>query len=182
MKSLTKHSSKNWILLVVSTIFIISACQKQIDKPATQQQSEEVGAANNNQHGHLHQTKTYSSTVAQKWLDMQLRNLRLPAGPNIFGLNGHRYFGYSAIALYESVVPGMPGYQSLHGQLTDMPEMPVTEPGEAYHWPTCANAALAYMNKNFFTINVSSMDSLENALNQEYQSDPMLMPLNLHVR
>ena len=158
------------IVFIAMVFFIYSSCRKEIDQRAKQQ--EIAAAVNNDINGHLKQTKTFSSAVVQKWLDMQLRNLRLPAGPNIFGLNGHRYFGYSAIALYESVVPGMPGYQSLHGQLTDMPEMPVTEPGEAYHWPTCANAALAYMNKNFFTTNVSSMDSLENALNQEYQSDP----------
>jgi hypothetical protein len=38
----------------------------------------------------------------------------------------------------------MPAYQSLYGQLTDMPVMPITEPGKAYHWPTSANAALLY--------------------------------------
>jgi hypothetical protein len=58
-----------------------------------------------------------------------------------------------------------------------MPDMPETEPGRAYHWPTVANAALAYMNKKFFTVanvgaaNVASMDSLENALNSQYESE-----------
>ena len=170
MKSSFNLPFIKWLFCGGILLSSFSACQKETQQPV---KNEEIATVpNSNQQGHLHQTKTYSSTVAQNWLDMQLRNLRLPAGPNIFGLNGHRYFGYSAIALYESVVPGMPGYQSLHGQLTDMPEMPATEPGKTYHWPTCANAALAYMNKNFFTINVSSMDSLENALNQEYQSDP----------
>jgi hypothetical protein len=169
MKSSSKPSSARY-LFFLATSFLFFSCQKQIDKPA---QPEEVAASanNNSGHGHLKQTKEYSSDVAQKWLDMQVRNFRLPAGPNI-GLNGHRYFGYAAIALYESVVPGMPAYQSLAGQLTDMPAMPSTEPGKAYHWPTCANAALAYMNKHFFSIDMTSMDSLENALNQEFQSDP----------
>jgi hypothetical protein len=69
----------------------------------------------------------------------------------------------------------MPAYQSLHGQLTDMPEMPSTEPGKGYHWPTCANAALSFMNKHFYTATNApayqpAMDSLENALNAEYKS------------
>ncbi len=41
MKSLTKPSSKNWIPLAVITIFIFSACQKQIDQS---QQQEEISS------------------------------------------------------------------------------------------------------------------------------------------
>ena len=125
--------------------------------------------------GHLRQTKTFSSEVAQKWHDLQLRILRLPAGANPFGLNGNRIFAYCGIALYESVVPGMPAYQSLYGQLTDMPAMPATQPGKEYHWAACANAALAYLNKNFYpdisAALKASMDSLENALNTQFQSE-----------
>ncbi len=122
-------------------------------------------------------TKTYSAEVAQKWLDLQLNTLRTPTTANPFGRHGHRYFAYCGIALYEAVLPGMPAYKSLTGQLTDMPAMPTTQPGKAYHWPTCANAALAYMNKHFFTAsNVSpavliSLDSLETALNNQYQTE-----------
>lgn len=158
--------------LFLSALLLFGACKKdQADKVTTD--AEQLSQAN--VHGHLKQTKTFSSEVAQKWHDLQLRILRLPAGANPFGLNGNRIFAYCGIALYESVVPGMPSYRSLHGQLTDMPAMPATQPGKAYHWPTCANAALAYLNKNFYT-NVSaafkaSMDSLENALNTQYQSE-----------
>jgi hypothetical protein len=53
-----------------------------------------------------------------------------------------RTFGYLGVALYEAVVPGMPGYQSLAGQLNGLEAMP--EPADlAYHWPTVANSALA---------------------------------------
>jgi hypothetical protein len=107
---------RSYFYLFVAGFFLIASCKKE-----------------NDDNGHLHQTKTYSSEVAQKWHDFQLRLLRLPAGSNPFGMNGNRYFAYFGIALYESVVPGMPGYQSLHGQLTDMPAMPATEPGKAYH-------------------------------------------------
>ncbi len=172
MKSLTKPSSGKWILLTVISLFVFSSCKKQIDQPAKQQ--EIVAKANSNIHGHLKQTKTYSSEVAFKWIDMQLRLFRTNATP-IGGLPPQRYYGYSAIALYESVVPGMPAYQTLSGQLTDMPAMPQTLPGYAYHWPSCGNAALAAMTRNFFpntsTANKASIDSLENALNSVYQTD-----------
>lgn len=156
----------------VSILFLFS-CQKGLkDEPALQQQTQ---SAANRENGHLKQTKEYSADVAQKWQDLQLRFLRVTAASgNPYGRNGHRWFAYLGIALYESVVPGMPAFQSLHGQLVDMPEMPTTEPGKAYDWPTSANAALAYLSKHFFTANTSlitpgSMDSLENALNEQFQ-------------
>ena len=130
MKSLAKTLS--WLSMLSLIIFI--SCQKQVDKPYSQQ-SEEVGAANNNKgHGHLQQTKTYSSDVCHKWIDMQLR-LMQTSSPFIGGLPVSRVFGYTGIALYESVVPGMPAYQSLSGQLNQFPGMPKL-PGFAYHWPT----------------------------------------------
>ena len=164
------------VIVLSSALFFFVSCQKETEKPL--KASEEFAtAANNGDRGHLKQTKTFSCEAALKWQDMQLRILRLPLGVNPYGLNGVRNFAYCGVALYESVLPGMPAYQSLHGQLTDMPQMPSTEPGKAYHWPTCANAALAYMNKHFYTAAntaaayIASMDSLENALNSQYQSE-----------
>ncbi|HET6994049.1 MAG TPA: vanadium-dependent haloperoxidase [Chitinophagaceae bacterium] len=167
MKTLYKWLSLKTIAMLAIVLVAYSSCQKE--KTPTEVDPEDA-------HGHLKQTKTFSAEVAQKWQDLQLRFLRTPTTVNPFGRHGHRYFAYCGIALYESVVPGMPAYQTLSGQLTNMPAMPVTEPGKAYHWPSCANAALAYMNKHFFTASnvsatdIASMDSLENALNTEYQA------------
>ncbi len=156
------HLTRRFWLLLFSSLLLMVSCKKEIvDKPVDE--------------GLLAETKTFSSDVAQKWQDVQLRILRLPAGPNPYSLNGNRYFAYCGIALYEAVVPGMPAYQSLYGQLTDMPAMPLAETGKAYHWPACANAALAFLNKNFYTNtsepNKAAIDSLENALNTAYQSE-----------
>ena len=144
---------KKRILLVTAFFFavvvLISSCKKE-NNPTFKNQ-DFPKANSNKEQGHLEQTKTFSSEVAQKWLELQVRMLRLPAGPNIYGRNGHRYFIYSGIALYESVVGGMPSYQSLAGQLKDMPVMPVTEPGKSYYWPASANAALAFLTRSFFT-------------------------------
>jgi hypothetical protein len=160
MENSTKLTSTRWILLAGICLLFLSGCKKEKgpkDDP-----------------GHLNQTNIYSSEVAFKWIDMQLRLFRTNATP-IGGLPPARYFAYSAIALYESVVPGMPSYQTLSGQLTGMPAMPQTTPGLAYHWPTCANAALAAMSRNFFpgtsAANISAMDSLENSLNSTYKAE-----------
>ena len=164
---------RTYLVLTVFLIssFLFSSCRKNTEVRIDQQ--AEVSKAGI--HGHLNQTKTFSSEVAQKWLDLQLRILFLPPGPNPFGLNGNRRFAYSGIALYESVLPGMPSYRTLSGQLTDMPAMPTTEPGMEYHWAASANAALAFMTRNSYaTISSalkSSLDSLENALNAQYLNE-----------
>jgi hypothetical protein len=174
MKTTFNPSLINRIAKIAIILFVYSSCQKDIDKQSFLQ--EEFPTAANQSHGHLVQANKFPATVAQKWQDLQNRFLRTPTNANPYGRHGHRWFAYCGIALYESVVPGMPAYQSLQDQLTDMPDMPSTEPGKAYHWPTVANAALAYMNKHFFTIanttaaNIASMDSLEIVLNTEYQS------------
>jgi hypothetical protein len=120
------------------------------------------------------QTNTYSPDVAIQWIDMQLELMRT-SSPFIGGLPPSRPFAYTSIALYEAVVPGMPAYQTLSGQLTDMPAMPKTVPGVVYHWPASANAALATMNRNFFPntsgANKAAIDALENKLNAVYKTE-----------
>jgi hypothetical protein len=70
----------------------------------------------------------------------------------------------------------MPSYQTLSGQLNELPDMPKTLPGMSYHWAASANAALAYLSKVFLpnatVINKASMDSLENALNASFANEP----------
>ena len=150
-----KRSIKSFSLLTMLSLIVFISCQKQVDKPATQQQSEEVGAANK-EHGHLQQAKTFSSDVVIKWLnlDQDLLRLPLPTGTTVQG--GERILAYSGIALYEAVVNGMPAYQSLSGQLTDFPTMPSTDPGKAYHWAAAANAALAQETRYLFDTASSS--------------------------
>ena len=167
-----KHSNnfRNALNFFLCALILLVSCQKEINKEP--KLPEEFSTTANQSHGHLQQTKTFSSEVARKWHNLQLAILRI-AGGNPYSLNGNRYFAYLGIALYETVAPGMPGYQSLYGQLTDMPAMPSTEPGRAYHWPTAANAALASLTKNFYTLaspaHKASIDSLDNALKNQYQ-------------
>ena len=145
------------MLLVTTASLVNLSCQKGSVLPDT---------------GHLQQTKTYSSDVVKKWLGVQLPLLYSPAVS--YGLNAGRYMAYCGVALYESVVPGMPAYQSLYGQLNEMPQMPQTEPGKAYHWPTCANAALAEMTRKLFTFNTATPDAvqkLEDSLNTVYGAE-----------
>jgi hypothetical protein len=159
------------VAIIFTAIALLNSCQKEME--LTQQlQGIDSHGNDNLTYGHLQQTKTYSSEVVFKWMDMQLRLIRTNPTP-LGGVPPQRYYGYSAIALYESVVPGMPEHRSLSGQLTNMPAMPETLHGYAYYWPACGNAAMAAMTRNFFTkatdANIASVDSLERALNDAYQ-------------
>jgi hypothetical protein len=124
------------------------------------------------------QANKYSSDVLIKWLDLKYRIIQQPTQilkPGFTDPYINRYFAYIGIALYESVVPGMPSYKSLSGQLSDMPQIPKPEKGKQYHWPASANAALAFIHKGLLysitAANKSSVDSLEEALNVQYRNE-----------
>src|SRR4030095_4126073 len=144
-------------LSILASVLVLFSCQKQIDKePSIQDESQ--AAARAQDQGHLKQTKTFDATGPMKWHDLQLRllwydtrtyagnpYLEAPTAFATYGMHGNRFFAYLGIGLYESVAPGMPSYQSLSGQLNQMPDMPSTGPGKEYHWAASANAALYYL-------------------------------------
>ena len=157
------------ISFFIALVFIFSA-----EESGSDENNKSLFSAYCVNENHSALTNAYASELVLRWMDMQLELIRT-SSPFIGGLPPSRPFAYAGIALYEAVVPGMPGYRSLSGQLTDMPVMPKTVPTYAYHWPTCANAALAAMNRNFFPnasdANKAAINALENELNTAYQSE-----------
>ena len=174
MKLLTNRLPAEWLLPLSLVFFGLISCQKvnkELSKPG-----EIVSAQKNTkENGHLKQAKTFSSDVVVRWLNMQLDMLRVPLAAGTGSQGADRAQAYCGIATYESVVPGMPAYQSLANQLTDFPAMPVTEHGKAYHWAASANAALAEMNRKLFpttsAINKTNIDNLENTLQAIYAGE-----------
>jgi hypothetical protein len=160
------------ISFVLALLFIFSA-RNRSDSNAENKNKTLFSASSVNEN-HSAGTNAYSSKLALRWMDMQLELIRT-SSPFIGGLPPSRPFAYAGIALYEAVVPGMPSYRSLSGQLTAMPVMPKTVRGHAYHWPTCANAALAAINRNFFPnasdANKAAINTLEKELNAAYRSE-----------
>lgn len=174
MKTLKLTNAVAWLLPFITSIFIFSSCQKE-NKELPVQEEIATASNSNNGHGHLQQTKTFSSDVVVRWLNMQLNMLRVPLAPGTGSQGSDRCQAYCGIATYEAVVPGMPAYQSLTNQLTDFPAMPLTEPGRAYHWAASANAALAEMNRRLFpttsAANKTTIDNLENSMKATYASE-----------
>jgi hypothetical protein len=108
----------------------------------------------------------YSSQVATEWFRLALQLTQQTPGfsPPVAA----RAMAYMGLTLYESVVPGMPGYQSLAGQLNELQSLPWAQPDEVLHWPTVANASLATMTRMMFpnasAENKAKVDLLERSL------------------
>ena len=116
---------------------------------------------------------SYSSGVVYDWFFLAFQLIQQTPGfsPPIAA----RALGYMGLTLYESVVPGMPGYQSLAGQLNELSSLPWAQPDEPLHWPTVANAAMATMTRMMFS-NASAeskgrIDTLERSLPLKYTQD-----------
>ena len=157
--------------MLLSIVLVgFAACDKNSDSP----------------NGESKQTNTYSSDVVVRWLNQQLNMFRLPLATGATAPSADRALAYAGIALYESVVPGMPNYKSLGGQLNGFPQMPATEPGKKYHWAASANAALASINRSVFTgasaANKDSMNILEAQLQAQYATEVDSATLNRSIQ
>ncbi len=78
-----------------------------------------------------------------------------------------RLYGYCGIAVYESVVNGMPDHLSLSGQLRDMPPMPLPE-NEIYDWPSVLASTLKIVSSNIlYQPQQFSLDMINNLYNDQ---------------
>jgi hypothetical protein len=53
-----------------------------------------------------------------------------------------RLYAYAGVTLYESVVPGIPGDNTMSGELNGLSALPQPDPDKVYDWTTVANEAL----------------------------------------
>ncbi len=126
----------------------------------------------------LPHTKQYSADVANSWFNLLTtitKNTPFPPPHSI------RIFVYSGLALYESVVPGMPSHQSMYTYLTKQ-EIPHDKKKD-YYWPAAANAAMARLATRIIlgynpAFDLSSVNQLEAANLATFPAD--LSPDDLH--
>ncbi len=115
----------------------------------------------------------YSANVAIDWMQLNLQLAQQTPGfsPPVAA----RAYAYVALALYESVVHGMPTHRSLAGQLNELDSLPAAQPDETLHWPAVANAALAAMTRMMFPTasaeNKQRIDLLERSLPLKYAQE-----------
>ena len=105
------------IVMIVSTFIILDlGCKKNdhggspCDQPATGEYNADVQNA--------HAMKAGANVPAQ-WYALAIKLSRVTPNQNI-GPIISRAFGYMGVAFYESVVPGLPRYQSIQKQLNGL--------------------------------------------------------------
>lgn len=155
------------MLLLIAAIFTIhTGCKKE------DAQSNASSETNLTMARGTHANRV-NADVAVKWMNMQLQILR--TNTTLSNLAVVRPFAYTGIALYESVLPGMPSYATLVGQLNELPAMPEVAENLTYDWQSSANASQAKILKLMYpamgVANTTSVDSLENALNTAFSAN-----------
>lgn len=118
-------------------------------------------------------TEYYDAQVAHEWMDM-FRTLTKKT-PGFTPPVAARAFGYVGVTLYETVLPGMPQYQSLSGQLDKMPAFRELDVSIEYNWAIAVNTAMAYMARNLYlttpTAQLSAILKLEDAQFEKLKSN-----------
>ena len=149
-------------ILIVLLFIVISSCQKdpEFKTPQTAEQQP--------------------LTVATKWFEQFYALTK--ACPGFTPPVAARAFGYAGVALYESVVPGIPTHQSLGTKLNGLPKMPIPNLGQNYYWPACANAAMAHLARNLYAnmpnAQLESVNQLEKQMLETFGSFADLETLN----
>ena len=81
---------------------------------------------------------------------------------------GSRVYAYAAVAAYEAMRPGYPGYRTLAGQLRGLDSLPKPGPGTVYY-PLAGIHAYMTVGRQL-TFSRERMDSLAQAMDREYAS------------
>ena len=130
--------------------------------------AEIAGRAANNGNALPH-TKQYPADVANDWFTLLTEISR---SQPYFSPQALRLFAYSGVTLYESVVPGMPSYQSMYTHLTG--NVITVDHKKDYFWPATANAAMARISsrimQDYPAPNLASVLALETSLNASFES------------
>lgn len=165
MKTIIVKSSISAILLLF--VFCNQSCKKT-DKFLEDRSNSSEALVESDQSKSLRHTKQYSSDVATQWF--RLLTDIVKAKP-YFSPQAARIFAYSGITLYESVVPGMPSYQSMYTYLTG--NAIAIDKSKDYYWPATANAAVARIAsrimQNYPAPNLTQIQALETSLNNSFQ-------------
>ena len=151
-----KHDSLFWRRAGTAMLWVLAVCAAQAQTRAAPRPAQQFSAA-----------------VATDWFSLALQLTQQTPGfsPPV----ASRAFAYLGLALYESVVPGMPEATSLAGQLNELSSLPWAQPDEVLHWPTVANAAMATMTRmmwsNASAENKARIDLLERNMALKYSQD-----------
>ncbi len=122
-------------LTAILLLLTVVSCQKDTDNQPTSITTKNADS--------------YDATIAHQWMDMFRELTKSATGftPPVAA----RAFGYAGLTMYETVVPGMPQYQSLKGQLSQKFDVGTIDAAQEYNWAIALNAAMSYTARSFYT-------------------------------
>jgi len=147
----------NFVFLFLCTLLIVGGCAD--DDDITTSQNAETPA-------------DFNAEVVTEWYDLVATLTTETVGytPPVAA----RAFGYTGVALYESVQYGIPGKSSLSGKLTDLNLNESDLADREVYWPLVANTTMAEMVKYFYNNATSeryqAVLALESRFNDEYRA------------
>jgi hypothetical protein len=104
-----------WAICLASSMFI--GCGAEEPKPTAKSNA----------------ASGFPATFARQWMTNLANSVR---GDKVTPPVAARTYAYGAVAMYEAIVHGMPGYRSLAGQLNGLDSLPTPDPDLEYDWPT----------------------------------------------
>ncbi len=115
----------------------------------------------------------FDAGIATRWTDMQLNLIKSTPGyaPPVAA----RTLAYTSLALYESLVYGMPTNQSLAGQINGLATLPKPDLTKEYSWGLAANSAISTLINELYSTtndaNKSAIDSLRRNIESVLKRD-----------
>ena len=179
MKTLKYTRMTLVIIFLAQLAFQLESCQKSVSFPEQPGDSEFATQSNNSNSKALPHTKQYPAEVATAWFTLIANLSKTTPYNNPITV---RLMAYAGMTLYESVVPGMPSYQSMYKYLTG--NNISFDNKKDYYWPASANAALARITAKLLqnypaSPNLAAIQALEISLNNSYQ--PFVTPEQLQL-
>lgn len=117
-------------------------------------------------------TSSYDQDVVVRWNELLLEVDRFTPGylPPVSA----RAFGYIGLAVYETALPGMPGYKSLGRHFQGL-SLPAPERNATYHYPAAINSAYATMVAHLYpgipAAPYSEVVTLRQVLQGQYEAE-----------
>lgn len=159
--------------VMIAAVLLINGCSKEA------QFIEEVQSTSDLE---LKVTASdFDASVPNTYIDFMLSDL-IKETPGFTPPVAARSLGYIGVALYESLVPGMPGSNSLVGQLQELESLPTILEDEKYHWPSVANAAMYHIISDlYFNATAENLGLLE-GIYTDFESDFSWVPADIYDR
>lgn len=150
-----RESAVSMLFIAILSVFLMASCKKDNNK---YEQKQNLAVK-------------HSSEVLDKWMTLQLRLIKNTTGVPNQGFS--RHFAYSGIAAFESLATGLNGIdKKWSAKWNGLTGLPAVGNANSYYYPANVNAAMAAINRSFFPnsseTDKAAIDSLEDALNQEY--------------